>query len=63
MSDRGFNETDLRAMLERATDYRENHEPARFAISTTHAGHEWEVIVEPEFETQLLIVVTAYRIG
>jgi hypothetical protein len=63
MSDRGFNETDLRAMLDRATDYRDNHEPGRFAISTSHAGRNWEVIVEPEFDTEHLVVVTAYPVG
>jgi hypothetical protein len=51
------------AMLERATDYRDNHEQGRFVLTTTHAGGDWEIIVEPEFDTQLLIVVTAYTVG
>ena len=63
MSDRRFSETDLREMLDHATDYRENHEPGRYAIETTHAGRDWEVIVEPDHVEELLIVVTAYPVG
>jgi len=63
MSDRRFSEPDLREMLDRATDYRENHEPGRYAIETTHAGCAWEVIVEPDPVEKLLIVVTAYPVG
>jgi hypothetical protein len=63
MNDRSFSETELRMMLERAIDYHENHEPGRFAIETTHAGREWEVIVEPDPAEELLIVVTAYPVG
>ena len=32
----------------------------RFAIETRHRGADWEVIVEPDDEDQLLVVVTAY---
>jgi len=60
MVDRSFTEVDLRAMLEGATGYREDHLVGRWVIETRHGGRDWEVIVEPEEETELLIVVTAY---
>ena len=47
-------------MLEGATGYREDHLVGRWVIETRHGGRDWEVIVEPEEETELLIVVTAY---
>jgi hypothetical protein len=63
MGDRRFSETDLRDMLGRATDFRENHEPGRYAIETTYNGRDWEVIVEPDPDEELLIVVTTYPVG
>ena len=60
MIDREFNESDLRLMLEVATSFRENHEEGRFAVETTHHGRFWEVIVEPVFSEQILLVITAY---
>lgn len=32
----------------------------RFAIDTRHKGKPWQVIVEPDAEDLLLVVVTAY---
>jgi len=62
MDDRRFTEIDLRRMLERATGYREDIVDGRWVIDTKHRGKEWEVIVEPDFERQLLVVVTAYPV-
>jgi hypothetical protein len=62
MVDRQFNEADLRLMLEQANGYHENHELGRWAIETTHAGQEWEVIVEPVPDEEVLVVVTAYPV-
>ena len=62
MADRQFNEVELRAMLETAAGYHENHEEGRFVIETKHDGRAWEVIVEPSTDDQILIVVTAYPI-
>ena len=61
MLDRSFNETDPRAMLERATDFRPDDEPERYVIMTTHGDAPWEVIVEPQPLENVLLVVTAYR--
>jgi hypothetical protein len=60
MEDRRFNEIDLRRMLERATRHREDVVEARWVIETRRRGRAWEVIVEPDWERQLVVVVTAY---
>jgi hypothetical protein len=61
MDDRRFTELDLRRMLERATGYRPDVE-GRWVIETRHRRRPWEVIVEPDQERQLLVVVTAYPV-
>ena len=62
MEDRDFTELDLRAMLERAESYRSSVVEERWMVSTRHRGAEWAVIVEPDSNVQLLIVVTAYPV-
>ena len=47
MRDRGFNETDLRLMLEDASGYHKDVEAGRWVIETSHDQKPWEVIVEP----------------
>jgi hypothetical protein len=60
MDDRRFTEIDIRRMLEQAGQYREDVVGGRWVIETRHRGKAWEVIVEPDPERQLLVVVTAY---
>ncbi len=62
MGDRRFTEVDLRRMLERASGYREDVVEGRWVIETRHRGKAWEVIVEPDRERLLLVVVTAYPV-
>ena len=62
MDDRRFTEIDLRRMLERASGYLEDVVDGRWTIQTKHRGKAWEVIVEPDIEHQLLVVVTAYPV-
>ena len=50
-------------MMEGASGYRADVVDGRWAVQTRHAGRDWEVIVEPDDADQLLVVVTAYRIG
>lgn len=57
-----FTEVDLRSMLERASTLSPDVMEGRFAIATRHAGRPWEVIVEPDDEDQLLLVITAYPV-
>jgi len=62
MTDRRLTEIDLRRMLERASGYREDVVEGRRIIETRHRSRAWEVIVEPDPERELLVVVTAYPV-
>ena len=62
MEDRQFNEVDLRAMLEWATSYRRDIIEGRWVIDARHRRHPWEIIVEPDSDAELLVVVTAYPV-
>lgn len=62
MLDRNFNETDLRHMMSVATGVRDDHEPDRWVIETSHQSRRWEVIIEPDSIDQLLVVITAYPV-
>jgi hypothetical protein len=61
MAQRHFSEVDLRDMMYRATDYTPG-EPGRWELETTFDGAPWTVIVEPDAERKLLVVVTAFEI-
>jgi uncharacterized protein DUF4258 len=63
MEDRGFTEVDLRRMLEYATGLRMDVVDGRWVVETSHARHPWEVIVEPDEEIRLLVVITAYPVS
>jgi hypothetical protein len=61
MEQRDFTEVELRSMLQRASSYAPSVVEGRFMIETTHRGRPWIVIVEPDPEERLLVVVTAYE--
>ena len=60
---RGVTEVDVRAMLERATRYEPSVVEGRFMIHATHQQRPWIVIVEPDLEVKLLVVVTVYEVS
>lgn len=60
MQDRQFNEVDLRRMLEHATGYHPDIVEGRWVIEARHARRDWEIVVEPDNQRQLLVVITAY---
>jgi hypothetical protein len=60
MADRRFTELDLRRMLEYATDFKGDVVAGRWVISSRHRRRHWEIIVEPDFDVSLLVVITAY---
>ncbi len=62
MEDRDFNEVDLREMLHRSKTYKKDIVEGRWIIVTQHKRHPWEIIVEPDFIDELLIVITAYPV-
>lgn len=63
MEQRGVTELDLRAMLERATGFRPNVVEGRFMIDVRCEQRSWIVIVEPDFDAKLLVVVTVYEVS
>ena len=62
MEDRSFDEVDLRLMLDAARALRHDVVEGRFLVETTCGRRSWEVIVEPDSDTRLLVVVTAYPV-
>lgn len=62
MLDRRFTEVDLRQMLQIASAYGPDVCEGRFSIDTRQEGKPWQVIVEPDAEDLLLVVVTAYPV-
>ena len=62
MLDRGFTEIDLRHMMERASSLDLDVAEGRWIASCRHERMPWEVIVEPDFEQQIVVVVTAYPV-
>jgi hypothetical protein len=63
MEDRDFTEIDLRSMLHRASGYRADFLRDRWVIESRHRTSSWEVIVEPDEDRQVLVVITAYPVG
>ena len=63
MEDRGFTEIDLRSMLADAQSHRADVVDGRWIIQTALNRAQWEVVVEPDPEDELLVVVTAYPVG
>jgi hypothetical protein len=59
MTERSFNETDLRTMVEDATGLTEQGH-GTFIVITKHQGCPWEVIVSPDFSKVEIVIVTAY---
>ena len=62
MIDRKFNEIDLRTMFENASECNEDVVEGRWVIITKHKGKKWEIIIEPDLEEKVLVVVTAYPV-
>lgn len=62
MVDRRFTEVDLRKMLHLARGYRRDIVGYRWLIEARFEGRDWEVVVEPDDERALLVVVTAYPV-
>jgi hypothetical protein len=50
-------------MLERATGFESNVVEGRFMIPVRHLQHPWLVIVEPDADARLLVVVTVYEVS
>ena len=62
MEQRGVTEVEVRAMLENAMAFEPNVVSGRFMIRG-HLQRSWIVIVEPDAEAKLLVVVTVYEVS
>jgi hypothetical protein len=60
MIDRRFTEVDLRLMLEEASEYRRDVERGRWVIGTRLRSRRWEIVVEPDTDLEMLVIITAY---
>lgn len=60
MAERGFSETELRAMLDDATSLESSRRPGRWLVLTRLGARAWVVVVEPDVDDQITYVVTAF---
>ncbi|MCC6164939.1 MAG: DUF4258 domain-containing protein [Acidobacteria bacterium] len=63
MERRGVTEMEVRAMLERAVGVRPAAIVGRFTIDVRNQNARWVVVVEPDAEARLLVVVTVYEVS
>lgn len=62
MTDRGFNEVELREMLSRASELRPDFVAGRWVATSTRGRKRWEVVLEPDSGAKVVVVVTAYPV-
>ena len=63
MEQRGVTEIDVRAMLEQTTAFEPSVVEGRFMIRVARNSRSWIVIVEPDNDASLLVVVTVYEVS
>ena len=63
MEERDFAEVDIREMLEQAINFAPDLVAGRFVVETALRKRPWQVIVEPDPDDKLPVVVTAYCVG
>ncbi len=63
MEQRSVTEVEVRAMLEGATGFEPSVVEGRFMIHSSHLQRSWVVIVEPDADSNLLVVVTVYEVS
>lgn len=62
MEDRPFAEVDLRRMIKEGKSYKKARRRGRWIIETSHRDQRWEVVVKPDYDAEILEVVTAYPV-
>jgi hypothetical protein len=63
MEQRGVTEVEVRGMLESASGFEASVVEGRFMIHTRRGQDPWIVIVEPDAEARLVVVVTVYEVS
>lgn len=62
MIDRGFNDVDLRVMLEDPDGLARGGVPGRWILLARLRGRDWRVVVEPSWDKVRLDVITAWAV-
>jgi hypothetical protein len=60
LQERNLSEIELRRLLYHARSYRASWVEGRWRIEGRHGGRRWVVVVEPDLERELLVVVTLF---
>jgi hypothetical protein len=63
MEQRGVTELDVRAMLKKTASFDPSVVEGRFMVHVRHRQKPWTVIVEPDADAKLLVVVTVYEVS
>ena len=63
MDERGVSESRLRWMLQPVRRVTRSDEPGRFVVEVSVLRARWEVVLEPDFERQVVVIVTVYNAG
>jgi hypothetical protein len=63
MEEREFSEVELRGMISDITNLLAARRRGRFIGRTRLKGAPWIVVLEPDFDDHVVVVVTAYRRG
>lgn len=61
-SPRNFTEVEVRRMRSTATGSRPDLVSGRWIVRTRHRRVAWELIVEPDADAHLVVVITAYPV-
>ena len=62
MKERLCTEVDVRRMMEHAIDYYRSKREGRWVIESRFRQASWKVIVEPDSDREVLVVVTVYPV-
>ena len=62
MEERLCTELEVRRMMEHASAFYRGRREGRWVIETRSRQKPWKVIVEPDLEKKLLVVVTVYPV-
>ena len=61
MEERGFTETDLRRMLNGVRSVRSDARAGRYRAHGRHRNHAWTIVLEPDPEARVVVVITTFR--
>ncbi len=63
MEERGLTEVELRALLQDADLLLPDVVEGRWAATGRRSSESWEIILEPDVQDHVVVVVTVYRVG